>query len=313
MEQTELNGQPASQLDAVNATFATGPVNDHAAASRPPIVPATCASCGTEADSTGNGMVAPSFVFAIGRVEMRFPTIAIEKEFAQATGRANTKGLTDRAAAHAVLSEPANRYIARKVCWILTIEGLETYILVPRDPADYDQLLDAVRPQPSPLDLDVVVGVRGPIAPPEVCNGLMIPIVAFDQIYSFDRNSLIKSIPTPPKTTAKEFAPAAEELFDRIMLAADNAGSTDDHRALNYLAVRYPAIYATAADAFGRNASLTAVDVLPSPLSSTRNVVDVIFSFTNRTTDVVEKFFTRVDVTEEFPFLVTKMSPYFDR
>ena len=30
-------------------------------------------------------------------------------------------------------------------------------------------------------------------------------------------------------------------------------------------------------------------------------------------TDVIEKFFVRVDVTEEFPFLVTKMSPYYDR
>ena len=28
-------------------------------------------------------------------------------------------------------------------------------------------------------------------------------------------------------------------------------------------------------------------------------------------TDVVEKYFTRVDVTEEFPFLVTKLSPYY--
>jgi len=242
---------------------------------------------------------------------MRFPTLAIEKEFAQATGRTNTKGLTDRAAAHAVLSDPANRYIARQVCWILTIEGLETYILVPRDPSGYDQLLEAVRPQPSPFDLDVVVGLRGPIAGPGMCNGLMVPIVAFDQIYSFDRDALIKAIPVPTKTTAKQFAPMAEELFDRIMLTADNAGSTDDHRALNYLAVRYPAIYATAADAFGRNASLTAVDVQPSPLSGTRNVVDVVFSFTNRATDVTEKFFTRVDVTEEFPFLVTKMSPYF--
>ena len=40
--------------------------------------------------------------------------------------------------------------------------------------------------------------------------------------------------------------------------------------------------------------------------------MDVIFSFTNRQTDVIEKFFTRVDVTEKFPFLVTKMSPYYD-
>jgi len=45
----------------------------------------------------------------------------------------------------------------------------------------------------------------------------------------------------------------------------------------------------------------------------TRNVVDVVFSFRHRETDVTDKFSTRVDVTEEFPFLVTKMSPYFDR
>jgi len=166
---------------------------------------------------------------------------------------------------------------------------------------------------PRPTDADVVVGVRGPIAPPELCNGLMVPIVAFDQIYSFDVDSLIKSIPRPGTTTAEEFATRAEELFYRIMQLADNAGATDEHRALNYLAVRYPAIYATAAEAFGRNCSLTAVEVRPSPLSGTRRIVEVIFSFTNRQTDVTEKFFTRVDVTEEFPFLITKISPYYDR
>ena len=315
MEQPELNEQSANQPVDLSGVQAIAPMvaNNTGTAIHQHLSPATCASCGGAAVANGNGATAPSYVFAIGRVEMRFPTLAVEKEFAQATGRTDTKGLTDRAAAHAMLSERANRYIARQVCWVLTIEGMETYILLPRDPADYDQLLEAVRPQPSPLDLDVIVGVRGPIAPPEVCNGLMVPIVVFDQIYSFDRDALIKAIPRPPKTTAKEFGPAAEELFDRIMLGADNAGSTDDHRALNYLAVRYPAIYATAADAFGRDSSLTAVDVQTSPLSSTRKVVDVIFSFTNRNTDVVEKYFTRVDVTEEFPFLVTKMSPYFDR
>jgi hypothetical protein len=94
---------------------------------------------------------------------------------------------------------------------------------------------------------------------------------------------------------------------------ADNAGATDADRALNYLAVRYPAIYATAAEAFGRNESLTGIDVRPSPLSGVRKIVDVVFVFTNRSTDVTEKFFVRVDVTEEFPFLVTKLTPYYDR
>lgn len=259
------------------------------------------------------GTTTPSYVYALGRVTPRFPSLAVEKEFAQATGRAETTGLTDRQALQSVLLQRTNRYLARQLCWVLEIEGLETYLLVPRDPADFDLLIEALRPTPSPLDVDVVVGVRGPIAPPEMCNGLMIPIVAFDQIYSFDRDALIKAIPRPEKVTAKEFEPAAGELFDRIMQMADNAGATDEDRALNYLAVRYPPIYATAADAFGRNASLTAVAVRPSSLSSTRNIVEVIFSYTNRTTDVTEKFFVRVDVTEEFPFLVTKLSPYYDR
>jgi hypothetical protein len=212
-----------------------------------------------------------------------------------------------------VLSQRQNRYLARQLCWVLTIEGLEAYILVPRDPADFDLVIEAVRPAPSPLDVDVVIGMRGPIAQPQICNGLMVPIVAFDQIYSFDRDSLLKSIPRPKELTAKDFGPAVEELFMRIMQLADNAGATDEHRALNYLAVRYPAIYAMAAEAFARNSALSAVEVRPSRLSGTRGIVDAIFSYSNRQTDVTEKYFVRVDVTEEFPFLVTKMSPYYDR
>jgi hypothetical protein len=163
------------------------------------------------------------------------------------------------------------------------------------------------------MDVDIVIGVRGPITPPEMCNGLMVPIVAFDQIYSFDRDALIKAIPRPEKVLPEVFEPAAGELFDRIMQMADNAGATDEDRALNYCAVRYPAIYERAASAFAEDASLTGVEVRPSPLSGTRKIVDVIFSYTNRRTDVIEKYAVRVDVTEKFPFLVTKISPYFDR
>jgi hypothetical protein len=155
--------------------------------------------------------------------------------------------------------------------------------------------------------------MKGPIAPPEFCNGLMVPILLFDHIYSFDRDTLIKALQKPPNISAKEFGPAAEELFDRIRQITDNAGATDEHRALNYLAVRYQAIYAKTAQEFANNGSLTAVDVHLSPLSGARKVHDVIFSYTNRGTDVMEKFFVRVDVSDEFPFLVTKLSPYYDR
>jgi hypothetical protein len=258
------------------------------------------------------------YVYAIGRIEPRFPTLAVEKEFAQATGRAQetTSGLTDREALQSVLSERSNRYLVRQICFVLTIEGLETYILQPRDPADFDLLVEAVRAAPRPTDVDVVIGVRGPIAPPEMCNGLMVPMVMFDQIYSFDVDSLIQGIPRPESIPARQeerFRAAAEELFYRVMQMTDNAGATDEHRALNYLAVRYDRIYAQSAEAHGRNSSLSRVEVRPSRLSGTRNIVDVIFSYTNRDTDVTEKHFVRVDVSEEFPFLVSKMSPYYDR
>jgi hypothetical protein len=269
--------------------------------------------CGPAPDPDRKSAAPVSYVYAIGRIEARFPNLAAEKEFAQAGGRTETAGKTDQQTFHAVLSRRENRYLTRQLCWVLTIQGLETYLLVPRDPADVDLLVEAIRPVPTPSDIDVVIGARGPIAPPTMCNGLMVPIVAFDQIYSFDRDALIKAIPRPEKTTAAQFAPAAEELFGRIIQLTDNAGATDEHRALNYLAMRYPAIYAKAAEGFGRDFSLSGVDVRPSLLSGTRKLLDVIFAYTNRNTDFTEKFFVRVDVTEEFPFLVTRMSPYYDR
>jgi len=268
-----------------------------------------CPSCGTAQEVAG----ASSYVYAIGHIEPRFPRLSVEKEFAQATGRAATAGLSDRQALQAVLQDRQNRYLSRQLCWVLTVQGIETYILAPRDPADSDLLVEALRGSPSPTDLDLVVGVRGSIAGPNVCNGLTIPIVMFDQIYSFDRDSLVRSIPRPPNADAEKFTAAAGEVFDRVHHLTDNAGATDADRALNYLTVRYPGMYAAAANAFAANGALTSVEVRPSPLSGIRNIVEVIFSFTNRATDVTEKQFVRVDVTEEFPFLVAKMSPYYDR
>lgn len=270
-----------------------------------------CPTCGNQTRLSTNGSFTPSFVYAIGRVEPRFPAIGVEKEMAQVIGRAEPQGLTDRQALHDVLQQ--HRYLARELCWVFSVQGLETYILQPRDPADFGLLVEALRSNPGPLDMDVIVGVRGPIAPPEMCNGLMIPIVLFDQLYSFDRNALLSAIPRPEGIAEDKFQPASEEVLDRITQISDNAGATDEHRALNYLAVRYPGVYALAAEQFGRNASLTAIEVRPSTLSGTRRIVDVIFAYTNRSTDVTDKFFVRVDETEKFPFLVTRMSPYFDR
>jgi hypothetical protein len=272
-----------------------------------------CPTCGAAATAAQPPVTASSFVYVLGRIEPRFPKLSIEKELAQATGRAETQGLTDRQALRLVLSRPENRYLVRQLCWVLTVEGIETYLLVPRDPTEVGLLIEALRPEPHHSDIDLVIGARGPVARADFCNGLTIPIVAFDQIYPFDVKTLLGALKPPQGTSAETFAPMAEEVLNRIRLLSDNHGATPGHRALNYLAVRYPAIYTLTAEKLSQNCALTSIDVRPSPLSAARYIVDVILAYTNRATDVVEKHFIRVDITDEFPFLVTRMSPYLDR
>jgi len=292
------------------------------------------------------GAGAYPYVYAVGQIEMRFPNLSVEKEFAQVIGRADAAGLTDRQALQGVLAERNNRYLARQVCWVFSVEGIDTYILTPRDPTDYDLLIEAVRPTPRRNDIDVVIGLRGPIAPPEVCNGLTIPVVAFDQIYSFDSDAFITAMgeaiggleeggaeergargrgaakkgrgarerPQGPGPGAQA---ASEELFNRLLQVSDNAGATDEHRALNYLATRFPDIYRLTSERYGANYSLDEVNVEPSRLSGVRKIVTVVFRYRLRDPaaigDVSEQYFVRVDVTEEFPFLVSPLQRGFTR
>jgi hypothetical protein len=311
MEQTETRElSVVSPNDAVpsSSTIESEP----SGAVTPQGAAGSCPSCATV--QPAGGQVRPqSYVYVIGHIEPRFPLVSVEKEAWQAIAReASAAKGTDHQAMRKVLKDPANRYLVRQLCWVLSVHGIDTYILVPRDPADYQLLVDAYRAEPNPGDLELVIGLRSQNAPPGMCNGLTAPIVIFDQIYPFDRKSLIEAVPKP-KDPPPNFTRAAEEMFDRIMQQSDNAGATDKDRALNYLAVRYGRIYETGAREFAKNASFTSIDVLPSPLSGTRRIVEVVFAFTSRDTDVVSKHFVRVDVTDEFPFLVTPMSPDYDR
>jgi hypothetical protein len=307
--ETQTTEQPAVQpSNAVPSISAAETAQPSASVTPQAVTAAACPSCASA--QAGMQTVSPPCVYVIGHIEPRFPRLSVEKEARQATARAGGSKDTDRETMAKVLRDPNNKYLVRQLCWVLSVLGVETYILVPRD-GDYQPLIDAYRAEPNPGDLELVIGVRGPIANPDMCNGLLVPIVIFDQIYTFDRDSLLKSI--PKKDGDSKFIKAAGEMFDRIMQQSDNAGAIDCDRALNYLAVRYDRIYSLAAEQFAGNASFTGIDCLPSPLNGTRKIVDVVFSFTDRSTDVVSKYFTRVDVTECFPFLVTKMSPYYER
>lgn len=284
------------------------------------------ADCGCGGGDGGDEADEHPFVYAIGQIDVRFPSLGVEREFLQANQGIDTRALSDPQARHKVLAERRNRYLVRQLCWVLTISGVDTYLLHPADPADYELFVDALRPPDDANDdaFDQVVGVRGPHAPASACNGLAVPVVRVDQLYSYTRRALIEAIPRPAAGEGKgggggdaaEFELAARDLFERrILQLTDNAGVADEHRAVNYLAVRYPEIYAATVRQNAQGRSLVGVTVLPSRLSgSARRLVNVVFEYADRGGGYApEKLRVRVDVTEEFPFIDQRLAPYFDR
>jgi PatG C-terminal len=101
-------------------------------------------------------------------------------------------------------------------------------------------------------------------------------------------------------------------VLDRILASTDNAGASDKDRALNYLALRDPGIYALTADCFARDLALTAIEVRPWRLSVARRIVEVVFTFTHRKNEFTDRYSAGVDVNDEFPFLSYKMAPYYE-
>lgn len=270
-------------------------------------------SCPTCNSTTGKKEMNISYIYALDKISPRFPSLSLEKEFMQVAANTEFEGLTENQLMSRALKKNENRYLMRQLCWVFSIQGIDTYILRPRDIRDYDLLADAVREEPRPTDVDVIVGYKGAIASPDLCNGLMVPTALFDQVYSFDIDSLIGSLPKINEEESSKFTASSEELFWRVMQMTDNAGSIDEHRALNYLAVRYHRVYHLVFEQLSNNCFLSAIESKYSRLSGVRKILDIIFSFRNRNTDVEERYFVRVDVTEEFPFLVNKLSPYYER
>jgi hypothetical protein len=85
MEEPEPEVQEAAQEASVATRMALiRPVSDGLPAPPPPLSPEQqpCPTCGTPGAS-----MPVSFVYALGRIEPRFPRLSVEKEFAQATGR----------------------------------------------------------------------------------------------------------------------------------------------------------------------------------------------------------------------------------
>lgn len=285
-------------------------------------------SCGVSGGvCTCNGGRRTGFVYAIGTVEAEYPNVAIEREMQVLAHHMGVetepdmdmpmKPTEDRSWQHAVLTRDRKmtRYLARQLSWRLTIEDLPAFVLNPRDPADFDDLIDCLaRPKfpkrddgkpkkgskakPAPLetlfcrpqDLDVIIGVAGSQTP----DGTQ---VIMDQVFTIKPEQLT--------------LPGAGGYFEQL---ADNHGLTDEDRAYNYLIARYAISPENLEDI--KEFELAGVPAVHSRLGGdNRRVVRVIYTFNGKgpSAPAQRRNFVRVDVTDEFPFIVTSWNRYLER
>jgi hypothetical protein len=108
-----------------------------------------------------------------------------------------------------------------------------------------------------------------------------------------------------------DHAAAMRQLFFRLTRRADNQGFADGHRALNYAALRYPALYRATLRALDDSKPLIDVETRQIP-SGDRRLVSVRFIFRDRQTHIVERYSCAVDMTGEFCFLAAPLSPTYD-
>lgn len=112
MDQTDMPGQlgnPASEVISAPAVTPS-PLSRLGAGISPLTRGGTCPTC----DGAIGLKVPYSYVYALGRIEPRFPSLALEKEFAQALGRDQSAGLTDRQAFQSTLAQRPNRTYRRE-------------------------------------------------------------------------------------------------------------------------------------------------------------------------------------------------------
>lgn len=250
------------------------------------VVPQGCA-CGT-------GVVA-GFVYSAGRLELRFPDAGVRKEF---EARARELGVAPTAY-YAVLSR--YRYLARRMCWVLSTDQQPAGILVPEGEAELTDLIAVLEHLPSPEI--VVTGRLANTAPASACDGLMVPMVPLTEVAYFTQPMLLEQIAKQTGIDPKTLAAPADRIW-QLTGVWRKPGFDDEQRAANYIVLRTTSLYELAVSLAAERVPfwLQRIESRSARTETGRSVVYVDSTFQNVNTQT-QTWRAEVDVTDLFPFL----------
>ncbi|MCO7189559.1 MULTISPECIES: hypothetical protein [unclassified Pseudoalteromonas] len=253
------------------------------------------------------------YIYALGQVDIVFPNEGIKRQFLSA---ATELGVDDKAyyAVFTNLSQPVdspsrNRYLylAEQVDWVLSIKQAHSYVLNPATPAELQALIEALQPPKNTLET-VYTCVIGHITSSH--SSLDLPEVVCQQIYHHTLSQLHHTI----QKISRAETNAIQDVI-RALEVEPNPGRSDFDRAKNFVAFRYPDIYAqTHKMNAGANslpsASLVRITFSRFDALSDHRIVDITLTYKENTSTRHHYYFCRVDVSGLYPFINTEIQSF---
>lgn len=290
--------------------------------------------------------ITDEFIYVIGQIKADFPNLAVQREFeyawlAMENQQAGSIFLpagyapsatpvwgdkNEQAVIFQVLSSRLYRYLARELKWTLInsycVNSLklslfenDVYLL---EPSEYNMsaLIGAMKPvcegdcDPDSLRPDTLIAGIARIG-----NGADLNQLTIHKIKQLDPQQLADQI---KEITRYDNSKELQQVMEDMHSLLDNEGFTDQDRAMNYVICNNPLIYIKSHAIYYGNkdrnntqpqARFVGVRT-QAERSGERHFMKVIFDYQYLTSGATESWFSLVDVTDEYPFLLIGFKPY---
>lgn len=272
--------------------------------------PANAKPAGTPCVNCGSQMLPlEQYVYAIGRLDVRFPSLGIEREYQQRERALHDLPQQPRNARIVIVLEK-NPHLALRLNYVFLIGGSPVFALSPSWGALKEAFFKALSQSHEMDHYCVMIGRVGAFTNPAAYGGLLLSLVFVDQLYTFSVSEWaegLTKIAQPAlesrKVETAHFHAISQGIFREVTTMPENMGISDGHRAINYLVVQHPGMFLAAAERRGH--VLDRIETRVIQAVSGRRHVAVILNFLDRGTGVPDRLYCTVDVTEEWPFVVS--------
>jgi len=279
----------------------------------------------------GLGPAPRDYVYVNGYVKAEFDNLGLEKEFERNLASSNGEGKSDLfmpedkhyalknkhwfsdrdSCLFKQLSHPKNHYIARQMKWSLVNSYGDNIYLLEAKNLHLSSLINALKPQSSEPDTAMPVSIIGSY---QVKGNEALPQIEIQKLATITPSNLVQKI---HKEHAGFNDKKLKSVITDILSLADNNGDTDQDRALNYALSHNLDLYMGAYELIYNHsdreiAQLNNVTVL-TEIAGERKIAKVVFDFQNVQSSVGQHWYCAIDVTHEYPFLLTSFKRYLPR